>query len=389
MSLLSFIIWSQDPVIFEIPLSFIGLEDRPIVWYGLLFALGFIIAQQVMYYVFREEGEPEKDIDTLTTYLVIAVIVGARLGHCLFYNPVHYLSNPLEILKVWEGGLASHGGAIGMFIAIWLYSNYDIRVKTLFGLIPYQLKTKKQKRPKQTYIWMLDRLAIVTVLVGALIRTGNFMNSEMEGTKTNSDYGIIYARGTKEVLKYNPEKVEEVSFVKGGQAKSDEPGLIPILATVKFKRGIDFEQERAYFDGRITYALHNFSEVVQHIDFGSDVKKIEYDVRKEGVHTYVDISALGITRHPAQLYEAGACIVIMIIVFWLWKNKRSVMPQGVNFGIFMMLLWSERFVDEFFKMNQEAFEEGMVLNMGQILSIPMFLAGAAVVVWAYQTKSKI
>ncbi|MEM9327109.1 MAG: prolipoprotein diacylglyceryl transferase, partial [Bacteroidota bacterium] len=217
-SILSFLIWSQDPVIFEIPLSSLGLADRPIVWYGLLFALGFVISQQIMYKMFVTEGRPQKDVDKLTTYMVIATIVGARLGHCLFYNPSYYLSNPIEILKIWEGGLASHGATIGILIAIWLF------VRNTEGY---------------TWLWVLDRLVIVVALTGAMIRTGNLMNSEMEGTETKANYGIVYARGTKEALNFS-EEIESVKFRKGGEMQSDEAGRHPVTAIITFNRRSDF-----------------------------------------------------------------------------------------------------------------------------------------------------
>ena len=154
MPLLNYIIWSVDPEIFTIPLSAIGLEDRPVVWYGLLFAMGFIVGQQVMYYIYEKDGQPKSDVDIITTYPVLAVIIGARLGHCLFYNPSYYLSNPIEIIKIWEGGLASHGGAIGMIFALWLFSNFDIRVKWLF-LIPIRFSAKKIKRKGMIYHFIL------------------------------------------------------------------------------------------------------------------------------------------------------------------------------------------------------------------------------------------
>ncbi|MBV6646862.1 MAG: prolipoprotein diacylglyceryl transferase, partial [Cyclobacteriaceae bacterium] len=200
MFIFDYLIWSPDPDIFTLPLSFIGLSDRPVRWYGLLFALGFILSQQVLYRIYRTDGQNPKDVDILTTYMVIATILGARLGHCLFYNPGHYLSNPIEILKVWEGGLASHGGAIGILIALWLYANYDIRAKLLGGLIPYSFSAKKIVRQGQSYFWVLDRMVIVVALTGALIRTGNFMNSEMEGTLTGSGTGVVYAAATEEAL---------------------------------------------------------------------------------------------------------------------------------------------------------------------------------------------
>ncbi len=367
MSLLSFIIWSPDPAIFTIPLSGIGLEDRPVVWYGLLFASGFLLSQQVMYYIFKNEGKPQEDVDKLTTYMVIAVILGARLGHCLFYNPGFYLSNPLEILKIWEGGLASHGGAIGILTAIWIF------VKKIKGY---------------TWLWMLDRLAIVTCLTGALIRTGNLMNSEMEGTMTNSSYGIVYARGTEDILNFDEERVESVSFEEGGTKTSDVPGRYPIKAIIEFKEGVKFGttlQETSFIENNLRRSLLGYTEVIEHIDFGKG-QPLAYELKERRGTQYLEISGIGITRHPAQLYEAFYCLLIMALIFWLWKNKREELPEGFMFSVFMMLLWSLRFVDEFFKMNQEAFEEGLPINMGQILSIPGFLFGAIVMIYAMRNK---
>lgn len=365
--LLSFMIWSPDPAIFTIPLSGLGWEDRPVVWYGLLFAAGFLVSQQVMYYIFRTEGRPEQDVDKLTTYMVVAVVLGARLGHCLFYNPGFYLSNPLEILKIWEGGLASHGGALGILTAIWIF------VRKVKGY---------------SWFWMLDRLAIVTCLTGAMIRTGNLMNSEMEGTETKSSYGIVYARGTKDVLKYDEEKVESVSFRKGGEMESSEPGRFAITAVVELKRGEKYEtaQDINYIERNLGGWLRSQTEVVQHIDFGSG--RLNYKLLDRGGTQFLEIYGIGIARHPAQIYEAIYCLLIMLVIFWLWKNKRDVLPEGFMFALFMMLLWSLRFVDEYFKMNQEAFEENLPLNMGQMLSIPMFLFGAGVMVYVLQKKKR-
>lgn len=366
MSILSFLIWSPDPAIFTIPLPG-SLDDRPVVWYGLLFAAGFLISQQVMYYIFRTEGKPEKDVDKLTTYMVVAVILGARLGHCLFYNPKFYLSNPIEILKIWEGGLASHGGAIGIFIAIWLF------VRNIKGY---------------SWFWMLDRLAIVTCLTGAMIRTGNLMNSEMEGTATKANYGIVYARGTKDVLALDDEKVASVSFKKGGKMESDEPGRYPITAVVELKRGQKYETaaEISYIERNLGGWLRSQTEVIQHIDFGKG--RLSYELIERGGRQYLEIYGIGIVRHAAQIYEALSCVLIMLIIFWLWKSKRDELPEGFMFAVFMMMLWSLRFVDEYFKMNQEAFEENLTLNMGQILSIPMFLFGAGVMVYSLRKKKE-
>ncbi|MEQ8555945.1 MAG: prolipoprotein diacylglyceryl transferase [Cyclobacteriaceae bacterium] len=364
--ILSFLIWSPDPDFFTIP-----IVDRPVRWYGLLFALGFIISQQILMWIFRKDGKPEKAVETLTVYMVIATVLGARLGHCLFYAPEYYLSNPIKILYVWEGGLASHGGAIGILVALYLF-----------------VRKYKQYR----LFWVLDRMAIVVALTGALIRTGNFMNSEMEGLKTNSSTGVVYARFTEEVvddaLNYGGERVTSVDFENGGDLVSDQPGLEPITVKVAFARNVQItEQDKQFVESRLRQVLLGYEEVTQHIDFRSG-EPLAYKFYEEGGINYLEVYGLGIVRHAAQLYEATYCVLIFLLLLWLWKEKRYQLPEGFMFGLFMTLLWSLRFVDEFFKMNQEEFEEGMVLNMGQWLSIPMALVGVAVMIWALKKGHK-
>ena len=108
---------------------------------------------------------------------------------------------------------------------------------------------------------------------------------------------------------------------------------------------------------------------------------------ERGGTNYLEIYGIGIVRHVAQLYEAGYCILISLLLFMIWYKKRNDLPEGFSFGLFMTLLWMLRFTDEFFKMNQEAFEDNMVLNMGQWLSIPMALIGIAVMIWSFQSKN--
>src|SRR5690606_22073016 len=134
----SFILCDINPTIVDI----FGREVR---WYGLFFALGFLIGQQILIRIYKGEGRAEKDVETLTIYMVIATVVGARLGHVLFYQPDYYLENPLEILQIWQGGLASHGATIGILVAIYLYS---------------------KKATNQSYFYVLDRLVIVIALAG-------------------------------------------------------------------------------------------------------------------------------------------------------------------------------------------------------------------------------
>jgi prolipoprotein diacylglyceryl transferase len=163
--ILNYITWNADPVLFTIG----SLSVR---WYGILFALGFYFGYLIMARFFRKEGVPIKELDKLTTYMIIGTIVGARLGHCLFYEPEYYLSHPLDILKVWEGGLASHGAALGIMLAIWIFS----------------------RRSSRTFLWTIDRIVIVVALAGALIRLGNLMNSEIYGTPTTLPWAFIYLR---------------------------------------------------------------------------------------------------------------------------------------------------------------------------------------------------
>jgi prolipoprotein diacylglyceryl transferase len=114
MDLLAYINWNVSPDIFS-------LGPFTIRWYGLLFALGFVVGYQILFWMFREEGKNLKDLEKLTIYMIIGVVVGARLGHCLFYEPEYYLSNPVRILEIWKGGLASHGAALGIIIALFLF----------------------------------------------------------------------------------------------------------------------------------------------------------------------------------------------------------------------------------------------------------------------------
>ncbi len=258
---LNAIVWNVDPEIFSIgPLS--------IRYYGLLFASGFVFGYIIMNYIFKKEHIPQKLLDTLTTYMVVGTVVGARLGHCLFYDPVYYLSNPIRILKIWEGGLASHGAAIGILIALWLFS-------------------RKAKKP---YLWILDRIVIVVALAGFFIRTGNLMNSEIYGIQTSLPWGFIFERRGETVPK-----------------------------------------------------------------------------------------------HPTQIYEGLSYLIIFVILFMIYRKKGAKLAHGYLFGLFLVVLFSVRFLIEFIKEPQVGFEQNMMLNMGQLLSIPFILIG---IYMLYRTRKK-
>ena len=266
---LNYIVWKPDPEIFEITISGLGtLAPR---WYGLLFALGFIFGYFIMMRIFRKEGIPLKVLDQLATYMIIATIIGARLGHVLFYEPAEYFKNPIEILQVWKGGLASHGAAIAIILALFIFS-------------------RKNKKP---FIWIFDRIAIVVALAGAFIRTGNLMNSEIYGVKTDLPWGFVFV--------------------------NSDPGMLP--------------------------------------------------------------------KHPTQIYEALAYLLIFVILYTVYLRRDGKPRPGFLFAMFMILVFSFRFIIEFLKEPQVAFESGMALNMGQLLSIPFIFLGLVTLFIIYRRKA--
>lgn len=160
------LVWNADPVL-------LSLGPVMIRWYGLLFASGFLIGFFICRSIFVREGKDLADLDRLLITMIVSTLVGARLGHCFFYHPDYYLSAPWKLLEIWKGGLASHGAAIGIAIGLWLY---------------------KRKTPGQSYLWILDRMAICVALGGSFIRIGNFFNSEIIGTPANVPWAVVFAR---------------------------------------------------------------------------------------------------------------------------------------------------------------------------------------------------
>jgi len=270
--MLASIIWDVNPEIFSI-------GSFSIRWYGLLFATGFILSHRILSYIFRSEGKPESDVDTLTVYMVAATLLGARLGHFLFYDPAQFIRDPLSIIIPPYAGLASHGAAIGIFVALYLYS---------------------RRKKDQSYLWIIDRMVIVVALTGCCIRLGNLMNSEIIGKATDLPWGFVF--------------------------------------------------------------MHNdeFSKVA---------------------------------RHPAQLYEALYCLLLFFFLLWVWSRKKALTPEGSLGGLFMIILFTLRFLDEYLKENQEPFENEMInqlgLNMGQLLSIPAIGVGVILLLIAYRRKKKL
>ena len=160
------IYWDVSP-------NIISIGPITIRWYGLLFATAFLVGFQIMTKIFKHEKKNLNDLNDLVWYMILGTVIGARLGHCLFYNPSYYLSNPVEILKIWHGGLASHGAAIGILLAIYLYS---------------------KKKKDQPFLWAMDRIVITVALGGFFIRTGNLFNSEIIGKPANVPWSFVFVR---------------------------------------------------------------------------------------------------------------------------------------------------------------------------------------------------
>ena len=185
MEILSFIHWNVSPEIFS-------LGPIHVRWYGLMFALGFLFGYSHVEKMFKRENVDLKWLESLFIYLIVATVVGARLGHVIFYGWDYYSQHPIKILYVWQGGLASHGGVIGIIIAMIIYSKMV---------------------SKRNLLWILDRVVVPSVLVGAMIRFGNLMNSEIYGVETSLPWGFIFERNQETVAKHPTQIYESLSYL--------------------------------------------------------------------------------------------------------------------------------------------------------------------------------
>ncbi len=282
MHLLS-ITWNFDPVAFTI----FGLEVR---YYGLMWVAAILIGARFFDNFCRREGLPSKVSDSIFVYGTVATIVGARLGHCLFYDTMEYLRQPWTIVTGFrDGGLASHGAAIGLLIGLWLFS-------------------RKNRLP---YVWSLDRIMIPVGIGGAAVRLGNLFNSEIFGVATDLPWGFEFLRSNKWLYEYAPAAV-----------------------------------------------------------------------------------------HPTQIYEALCYLATFGLLCWLYYGRDLARRRpGLLFGVGLVGVFLTRFFIECIKTEQSAFEKGMLLDMGQWLSIPFILAGGYMIwrslarpavteaVWPEKTKS--
>ncbi len=328
-----------------------------------------------MYYFYKSEGKPESDVDTLTIYMVIATIVGARLGHVIFYQPEIITENPLSIFLPFEfspfrftglQGLASHGATIGILTALWLYS--------------------RKKKPGQTFLQVVDRIVIVVALTGALIRLGNYFNSEIIGVPTDKPWGVVFVNKFSENItdaRVDRDGILESVIIKHNDSISRDDSRVPLNIYLSFKKGVAGMVAKDFTDVTARNLLSD--KLYEYFDAGGDNTKTNGQLLDDGKFM-ARISTLGISRHPAQLYETISCVFLFLFLFWIWSKYKERLPAGRLLGIFLIWCFGLRFLFEFVKEVQEPFEEGMILNMGQILSIPLVIAGVIILILSYRKK---
>lgn len=365
MNIFDFIIWNVSPGIFT-------LGSWELRWYSLLFALAFILGGQLLTKIYKQEGRDEKSVETLTLYMVPATVLGARLGHCLFYDPSYYLAHPLEILKVWEGGLASHGATVGILLAIYIYSRVH---------------------KDQNYFYVLDRLVITIALAACLIRVGNLMNSEIYGKTTNSSLGFVFVHGAQQSMedRFGDNFANiKISSENRDTIVGEQKLEILSLTMQSHSTGVPFHMLKEFVKDRVQRALRS----TENSDVSDNIYLPENDfrykiVRNEDGTGNIKVTLYGMARYPTQIFEAVFGIALFLLLFYIYNQYKAQTPEGRIFGLFVLLLFTFRFCIEYLKAPQVDFENGMPINMGQILSLPLIIIGLWVVWRSYQLPTKV
>jgi len=368
--MLAYIIWNVAPYLAEI-------GNFELHWYSILFAAGFYFSFRIMTSIYKSEGRKESDVEKLSIYMFLATLIGARLGHCIFYDWAYFQHHILEMFLPVEfepefqftgfRGLASHGAAFGIIFAVWLYS---------------------RKHKDQGFLYVLDRIVIVVALAGACIRMGNLMNSEIIGKPADSVTSFVFTYPTKDRLisTFGENTIQDVTFKQLGK-DSVNMGL-PITKmkmTLKTKR---IDSAAAFVNYAVANAITRDPNYSEHIAIPLD-KPIFISSRiNDSKHQEIDVLVYGIPRYPAQLFEAISCVLLFLLLYCIYKKYGKDTPEGLLFGLFVIILFSLRFVYENFKENQVEFEDRMEWNMGQILSIPLVLAGIFVLIRSFKLKAK-
>ena len=315
-SLLASVLWNVDPTIFAAgPWHVFGLTIGPLTprWYGLLFMAPFVLGTFVLAHIYKSEKTSPQWVDVITVYMLVGTIVGARLGHVLFYEP-SILTKPdvFETFRIWHGGLASHGATLGILLAVWLFARNN----------------------KFDYLWTLDRIVIVVALGGACIRMGNLMNSEIVGKPTDAPWAFTFPRDVEHL----------VPATNPLPAGAVQVAAVPVPLV----------------DGTTGYRLQVRDNAPVLLPAGTPV---------------APDAPMAVPRHPTQIYESLFCVFLLVLLYAMWNRTKEKTPRGQLFGWFVVLLFTFRILVEYLKENQVSFEKGNFLNQGQLLSIPFILIG--------------
>ena len=271
LNVLNSIVWNADPMLFTLgPLS--------VRWYGLAFAIGFTVGYSIVARMFRHEGAPERWLGSLLAFVVIATIIGARLGHVFFYEWDYYSQHPAKILAIWEGGLASHGGTIAIILALFIWS------------------WTVSKKPAS---WIFDKIVVAIALVGGLIRLGNLMNSEIYGGPTDLPWGFIFVRDGQTVPAHPTQIYEALCYF----------ALFGLLMWMYWKRN---DQERPWLITGIFFIGIFLPRFL-----------IEYVKNVQVASEYEMIARYGINM--GQLLSIPFILIGVILVVWACTHPRIKM----------------------------------------------------------------
>lgn len=333
-------------------------------YYSLLFALGFILGFLLMRKIFIKEKVELKKLDTLLNYTVIATIVGARLGHVFFYEWEYYSDHVSEIFKVWEGGLASHGAAIALIIAMYIYG-------------------KRVLKMKDGMFWTLDRLVIMVALAACFIRFGNWTNSEIYGRMQNSSVETVFTIHTTDFLKGN--RTYGAYFSAAEMTPTGDVYETDSINYPVYDLAVTIQPEVSK-----RQALEAFGNAANAMNARINSERntiVLPDINPEVVDGVIHTQVLGVPRLPTQLFESLAYLLIFVILWKLYGTGDYKDRRGFLFGAFLVLVFGFRFFIEFYKANQTEFEAHQAYNMGQLLSIPLVLIGIVFIARAMKNKS--
>lgn len=354
-----YLLWEPD--IYLVDISWFQLR-----WYAFLFAIAFFIGRLLIVYFHKKEGKSKPSPSIQLFVAVLGTLFGARLGHVVFYQRELLETDFLELFKFWKAGLSSHGTAFGILLAVFLFV-YRIRFTR------FRLTLVDRFRPENNYFQIMDRLVIGIALGAVLIRIGNLINSEIIGIPTETNYGIILLNPFTEELKRTLPFVKEVSYRYVGNDYA--PGYPNLSISISFKNQPYFEERiKAGVQRHFLKMLPNSPTSYQSI-FNPLGSQLDYKLLRNRESYTLSFMAVGVARHPSQLYEAVALFLVFLVLFGLWKLKGTKLVDGHILGWFLVILFSIRFAQEFLKENQVVFEKNMVFNMGQILSVPLIALG--------------